>query len=100
MTFGKVKTKGKKYTPTRSLLQYLVRLSANNMIGCLLFWKKKTNTYVNPDIDKASQRRQLLKPFPDDKLEEWEVGAKARNQRNDYPEVIKQLKTNKQRRLF
>jgi putative SOS response-associated peptidase YedK len=41
-----------------------------------------------------------LKPFPDDKLEEWEVGAKARNPRNDFPEVIEPLKTKKQRNLF
>jgi hypothetical protein len=41
-----------------------------------------------------------LKPFPDDKLEEWEVGAEAINPRNDYLEIIEPLKTNKQRTLF
>lgn len=46
------------------------------------------------------QLRPSLKSFPDDKLEEWEVGAKERNPINDYPEVIEPLKTSKQRRLF
>jgi len=40
-----------------------------------------------------------LKLFPDDKMEEWEVGAEARNPRHDYPEVIKPL-TKRQGRLF
>ncbi|HET8687078.1 MAG TPA: SOS response-associated peptidase [Methanosarcina sp.] len=62
--------------------------------------KEDEDIWLNPDIDEASQLLPLLKPFPDDKLEEWEVGAKARNPRNDYPEVIEPLKTNKQRSLF
>jgi putative SOS response-associated peptidase YedK len=55
---------------------------------------------LSPDIDEASQLRSLLKPLPDDELEEWEVGAAARNPINDYPEIIERLKTNKQRTLF
>ncbi len=62
--------------------------------------KEDEDIWLNPDIFETDKRRPLLKPFPDDKLEEWEVGAKVRNPRNDYPEVIEPLKTNKQRSLF
>jgi hypothetical protein len=41
-----------------------------------------------------------LKPFPADKMEEWEVGAAARNPRNDYPEVIEPVKHSMQGSLF
>ncbi len=61
--------------------------------------KEDEDIGLDPDIDEASQLRPLFKPFPDDKLEKWEVGAKARNLRNDSPEVIEPLK-NKQRNLF
>jgi putative SOS response-associated peptidase YedK len=62
--------------------------------------KEDEDVWLNSDIDEVSQLRPLLKPFPDDKLEEWEVGAKARNPRNDYPEVIEPFKTSKQQSLF
>ena len=62
--------------------------------------KEEEDVWLNPDIDEASQLRSLLKPFPDDKMEEWEVGAEARNPINDYPEVIEPVKTSKQRTLF
>ncbi len=61
--------------------------------------KEEEDIWLNPDIDEESQLSPLLKPFPDEKLEEWEVGAEVRNPRNDYPEVIEPLKTNKQRTL-
>ena len=56
--------------------------------------------WLNPDIDEANQLRSLLKPLPNDELEEWEVGVAARNPKNDYPEVIEPLKASKQRTLF
>ena len=62
--------------------------------------KEEEDVWLNSDIDEVSKLRPLLKPFPDDKLEEWEVGAKARNPRNDYPEVIEPFKTSKQQSLF
>lgn len=62
--------------------------------------KEDEDLWLNPDIVKADQLHPLLKPFHDDKMEEWEVGAEARNPRNDYPEVIEPLKTNRQRSLF
>lgn len=62
--------------------------------------KEDEDIWLNPDIDETDKLRPLLKPFPDNKMEEWQVGAEARNPRNDYPEVIEPLKTNKQRTLF
>jgi putative SOS response-associated peptidase YedK len=62
--------------------------------------KEDEDVWLNSDTVEADKLRPLLKPFPDDKLEEWEVGAKARNPRNDYSEVIEPLKTSKQRSLF
>jgi putative SOS response-associated peptidase YedK len=62
--------------------------------------KDDEDFWLNPDTIKADQLLPLLKPFPDDKIEEWEVGAEARNPRNDYPGVIESLKTNGQGSLF
>jgi putative SOS response-associated peptidase YedK len=62
--------------------------------------KEDEDVWLNPDIVEADQLRPLLKPFPDDKMEEWEVGVEARNPRNDYPEVIEPLISNRQRNLF
>jgi hypothetical protein len=55
---------------------------------------------LNLDIVDADHLISLLKPFPDDKIEEWEVGTEERSPGNDYPGVIEPLKTNKQRSLF
>ncbi len=62
--------------------------------------KEDEEVWLNPEIVEASQLRPLLKPFPNNKMEEWQVGAKARNPINDYPEVIEPIKINKQRTLF
>jgi len=61
--------------------------------------KEDENTWLNPEAEK-NQLHNLLNPFPSDKMEEWEVGAAARNPRNDYQEVIELVKTNKQGTLF
>jgi putative SOS response-associated peptidase YedK len=46
-------------------------------------------TWLNPDITEPAELQPLLKPYPADQMEEWEVGEAARNPRNDYPELIK-----------
>jgi putative SOS response-associated peptidase YedK len=61
--------------------------------------KGDEGTWLNPDTE-ADNLLPLLKPFPKDKMEEWEVGASARDPKNDYEEVIKPHKTSKQRTLF
>jgi putative SOS response-associated peptidase YedK len=62
--------------------------------------KEDENVWLNPDIVETDQILPLLKPFPDEKMEEWEVGAGARNPKNDYPEVIVPIKNSRQRSLF
>jgi putative SOS response-associated peptidase YedK len=37
--------------------------------------KEDENVWLNPDIVEADQLLPLLKPFSDEKMEEWEVGA-------------------------
>ena len=49
--------------------------------------------WLNPDNAEPEQLLHLLKPYPADKMEEWQVGSSARNPRNDYPELIKPVKT-------
>ena len=61
--------------------------------------KEGEDTWLNPDIE-AQQLLPLLKPFDAEKMDEWEVGADARDPKNDYEEVIKPHKTSKQRTLF
>lgn len=36
--------------------------------------------------------RPLLKPYPNDKMEEWQIGEEARDPKNDYPEIINHVK--------
>lgn len=62
--------------------------------------KEEEDIWLSPDINEASQLLPLLKTFPDDELEEWEVGVAARNSRNDYPEVIEPVKSSRQGTLF
>jgi putative SOS response-associated peptidase YedK len=45
--------------------------------------------WLNPDLVEPEQVLPLLKPYPAEKMEEWQVGDEARNPRNDYPELIK-----------
>jgi putative SOS response-associated peptidase YedK len=62
--------------------------------------KKDEDLWLNPDIVKADKLLPLLKPFSDEKMEEWEVGTEARNPKNDYPEIINPSKNIRQRSLF
>jgi putative SOS response-associated peptidase YedK len=61
--------------------------------------KEDEDKWLNPDAE-ADKLLPLLKPFPGDKIEEWEVGAGARNPKNDSPEVIKPHKTSRQGSLL
>jgi putative SOS response-associated peptidase YedK len=61
--------------------------------------KEEENTWLNPDTE-VDELLPLLKPFNADEMEEWEVGAAARDSKNDYPEIINPHKTSKQGTLF
>lgn len=60
---------------------------------------KDEATWLSPDTE-VDQLLPLLKPFHDDRLEEWEVGAAARDPKNDYPEIINPHKSSRQETLF
>lgn len=45
--------------------------------------------WLNPDNAEPEQVLNLLKPFPADLMEQWQVDDAAKNSRNDYPELIK-----------
>jgi len=62
--------------------------------------KEDEEVWLSPDINEASQLHSLLKPFPNEKMEEWQVGVAARNPINDYPEVMEPVKSSRQRTLF
>jgi hypothetical protein len=49
---------------------------------------------LNPNIE-ADQLLSLLKPFNTDEMVEWEVGAAAKDPKNDYPEVIDHVKSSR-----
>ena len=57
----------------------------------ILQGKDAEKTWLDPDIVEPERLLPLLKPFPADQMEEWEVGGDARNPRNDYPELLKPL---------
>jgi putative SOS response-associated peptidase YedK len=61
--------------------------------------KGEENAWLNPDIE-VNYLHNLLETYPADKMEEWEVGAAARDPENDYPEIINPHKTSKQGHLF
>lgn len=91
----------------KEILSYsIITTTPNEVVGKyhdrmpVILEKKDEEKWLNLDIDEASKLRSLLKPFPDDRLEEWEVGAEARNPRNDYPEVIEPIKSSSQGTLF
>lgn len=60
--------------------------------------KENEGTWLNPDTE-MDKLHTLLNPFRDDKMEEWEVGAAARDPKNDYPEVIEPHKSSRQKNL-
>ena len=65
----------------------------------VIFEKEDEDTWLNPNTE-VDELLHLLKPFYDEKMEEWEVGAAARDPKNDYPEVIEPHKGSKQGTLF
>jgi putative SOS response-associated peptidase YedK len=65
----------------------------------VIFEKEDEDTWLNPNTE-VDELLHLLKPFYDEKMEEWEVGAAAKDPKNDYPEVIEPHKGSKQGSLF
>jgi putative SOS response-associated peptidase YedK len=62
--------------------------------------KEDEEDWLNSDITEPERLLPLLKQYPDEEMEEWQVGDAARNLRNDYPELIEPVKANKQKSLL
>jgi putative SOS response-associated peptidase YedK len=56
--------------------------------------------WLDSETVEADMLHSFLKPFLGDSMEEWQVGAEARNPIKDYPEVIEQVKSSRQGTLF
>jgi putative SOS response-associated peptidase YedK len=65
----------------------------------VILGKEDEDTWLNPDTE-VGQLLPLLKPYNTDEMVEWEVGAAARDPKNDYEEVIEPHKSTRQRTLF
>ena len=83
----------------------IITTTPNTMVGKyhdrmpVIMEKDEEAIWLNPDVE-AGQLHSLLKPLHDDKMEEWEVGAAARDPKNDYPEIIEPHKSSRQGTLF
>lgn len=51
--------------------------------------REDEDTWLNPDIVEPEHLLPLLKPYPADEMEEWQVSNAAKNPRNEGPELIK-----------
>lgn len=77
----------------------IITTKPNNLVGKyhermpVILEKDDEETWLNPDNTEPEQLLPLLQPYPADKMEEWQVGDAARNPRNDYPELVKPVKT-------
>jgi putative SOS response-associated peptidase YedK len=73
----------------------IITTTPNSVVGKyhermpVILEREEEETWLNPDITEPAQLSPLLKPYPADKMEEWQVGEAARNPRNDYPDLIK-----------
>jgi putative SOS response-associated peptidase YedK len=47
--------------------------------------------WLNPNMVEPERIQAFLKPYPVGEMEEWRVGDKAKNPKNDSPELIKPL---------
>ena len=76
----------------------IITTTPNNVVGKyhermpVILEKDDEETWLNPDNTEPEQLLPLLKPYPADKMEEWQVADSARNPRNDYPELIQPIK--------
>ncbi|HYT43259.1 MAG TPA: SOS response-associated peptidase [Methylomirabilota bacterium] len=72
----------------------LITTQPNAVVGSVhdrmpvILRKEDEKTWLDPDITEPKELFPLLTQYPAKDMEEWEVGAEARNPRNDYPELL------------
>jgi putative SOS response-associated peptidase YedK len=61
----------------------------------VILQKDKEETWLNPDIVEPDHLLSLLRPYPPDEMEQWQVTGAARNpkNKNDYPDLITPVKS-------
>jgi putative SOS response-associated peptidase YedK len=78
----------------------IITTTPNALVGKIhdrmpvILQKEDEETWLNSDITEPEQLLPLLKPYPADQMEEWQVGDAARNPRNDSPDLLKPLRSN------
>ncbi len=82
----------------RELYSYtIITTVPNDIVGAyhdrmpVILERNEENEWLNPDIVEAERLMPMLRPYPAQKMEEWQVGGAARNSRNDDPELIKPI---------
>jgi hypothetical protein len=55
--------------------------------------KELEEEWLNSDLVEVKRISNMLKPYSSEKMEEWRVGDEARNPKNDYPEVMKPIRS-------
>ena len=78
----------------------IITTTPNALVGKIhdrmpvILQKEDEETWLNSDITEPEQLLPLLKPYPADQMEEWQVWDVARNPRNDSLDLIKPLRSN------
>jgi putative SOS response-associated peptidase YedK len=73
-------------TPNKLIAKYHERMP-------VILQKEAEQTWLNPDNVEPEHLLPLLKPYPPEEMEEWQVTGAARNPKNDYPDRIIPLKS-------
>jgi putative SOS response-associated peptidase YedK len=55
--------------------------------------KELEEEWLNADLVDVKRISNMLKPYLSENMEEWRVGDEARNPKNDYPEVMKPIRS-------
>jgi|ERR1700730_14182843 len=75
----------------------IITTEPNSLVGTyhgrmpVILNREDEAAWLNPDTTEPAQLLPLLRPYPADRMEEWHVDHAARNPRNDYPELLKDI---------
>lgn len=75
----------------------IITTEPNELVGHIhdrmpvILEKEDEEIWLNPDVIEPEKVLPLLKPYPSEKMRSWRVSDKARDPKNDNPELIKPL---------
>ena len=73
----------------------IITTEPNDLVGQfhdrmpVILQREDETGWLNPDMVEPERVQALLKPYPAGEMEEWRVGDRAKNPKNDSPELIK-----------